>query len=70
LFVWQPAPQPTGEDFGGSSAGRFDQSTAFVEIVPTFSQVARLLSLRRKPQWGRWDSNPEPTDYESAALTD
>lgn len=20
-------------------------------------------------KWGRWDSNPEPTDYESAALT-
>jgi len=23
-----------------------------------------------KDEWGRWDSNPEPTDYESAALTD
>jgi len=21
-------------------------------------------------KWSRWDSNPEPTDYESAALTD
>jgi hypothetical protein len=21
-------------------------------------------------RWSRWDSNPEPTDYESAALTD
>lgn len=21
-------------------------------------------------EWGRWDSNPQPTDYESAALTD
>ena len=27
-------------------------------------------AARKIQKWGRWDSNPEPTDYESAALTD
>lgn len=36
--------------------------------VPMSSQV-RMGSARVVPWWGGWDSNPRPTDYESAALT-
>jgi hypothetical protein len=28
------------------------------------------MSEAQRVEWSRWDSNPEPTDYESAALTD
>jgi len=34
LFVGQPALRATGEDFGGSSAGRLDQSAAFLKRQP------------------------------------
>ena len=32
------------------------------------SQIAP--ECERKRKWDRWDSNPEPKDYESSALTD
>ncbi len=43
-------------------------------VAPGEPLVAALNFLRStliaaKPQWGCWDSNPEPKDYESSALT-
>ncbi len=46
-------------------------NAAFLDETAVFSNLNFLRStlFAAKPQWGCWDSNPEPKDYESSALT-
>ena len=39
-------------------------------LVVQTPDLGDMASKTPQKQWGRWDLNPEPTDYESAALTD
>jgi hypothetical protein len=40
-------------------------------VPPTFARVRGTIKLdhEKLTLWALWDSNPGPTDYESAALT-
>lgn len=64
--VPEPRPESRPVDHDNAIAtGRQDPSVTASDQLSRWSETAPRTVLR----WGGWDSNPRPTDYESAALT-
>ena len=53
-----------------TASGRIQLHSGLELKIIYFSDFRRSKALTcDSEEWGGWDSNPRPTDYESAALT-